>query len=113
MAINAAADIDDFTHHLMAHDIAGKHRGNKVMKEMQVGTADRAARDLYDGIALILDLGVGHPIAADIFFAVPNQCFHEKSSRNCFVMNRSLPSSFLTFFHSTSACLSARLACLA
>src|SRR3954453_19968906 len=43
---------------------------------MQVGAADRAARDLYDGVAVVLDFRVGDGVAADIRGAVPHQGFH-------------------------------------
>ena len=76
VAVDAGADLDDLAHHLVAHDVAGQHGGNEVVKEMKVGAADGAARHLDDGVARILDLGIGDGVAADIFLSVPNERFH-------------------------------------
>ena len=76
LAVDARADLDDLAHHLVAHDVAGQHRGDEVVEEVQVRAADGAARHLDDGIARVLDLGVGDGVVADVFFAVPDECFH-------------------------------------
>jgi hypothetical protein len=56
----------------MAHDVAGLHRGDEIMEEVKVRTADGAAGDLDDGVTRFLDLGVGDGVAADILLAVPD-----------------------------------------
>ena len=70
------ADLDDLAHELVAHDVPGFHPGHEAVVEMQVGAADRAARDLDDRIARRLDPGIGHRVAADVLLAVPAQCSH-------------------------------------
>src|SRR5438309_4786305 len=60
----------------MPHDVARKHRRHEVMVEVEVGTADGAARHLDDGVSRILDLGIGHRVVANVFLAVPDEGFH-------------------------------------
>ena len=79
LVFRAGADLDDFAHRLVAHDVADLHAGHEMVEEMQVGAADRAARDLDDRVAVVLDPGVGDSIAADIRGAVPHQGFHNGS----------------------------------
>jgi hypothetical protein len=43
---------------------------------MQVGAADGASRDFDDGIARVLDFGIGHGAAANVAFALPTQSPH-------------------------------------
>ena len=76
LAVHAGADLDHLAHHLVAHDVAGQHRRDEIVKEMKVRAADGAARHLDDGIARILDLRIRDGVAADVFLAVPNQRFH-------------------------------------
>src|SRR3954463_12440509 len=76
LSIDAGTDLDDLAHHLVAHDVAGQHRRNEIVEEVQVRTADRPARHLDDRIPGILDLGIGDGITPNIFFAVPNESLH-------------------------------------
>ena len=76
LAVDARADLDDLAHHLVAHDVAGHHGRDEVVKEMQVGAADGAARHLDDGVAGFLDLRIGDRVVANIFFAVPDERLH-------------------------------------
>ena len=80
LAVDAGADLDHFAHGLVAHDVAGQHARNEVVKEVQVGAADGAARDLDDRVARILDLRVGDGVAPDVLLAVPDQRLHRSSS---------------------------------
>ena len=50
--------------------------GNDAVEDVQVGAADRAGRHLDDGVARMLDLRIGHALAAHVALAVPGQCFH-------------------------------------
>ena len=77
MAVHSGAHLDDFPHHLVSHDVARQHGGDEVVKEVQIRAADRAARDLDDRIAWILDRRVGNRVAANIFLAVPDESFHQ------------------------------------
>ena len=81
LAVDAGADLDHFAHGLVAHDVAGQHARDEIVEEVQVRTADGAARDLDDGIARVLDFRIGDGVAADVFLAVPNQRLHLCSSR--------------------------------
>ena len=49
------ADLDDLAHRLVAQDVARLHAGHEVVVEVQVGSADRAARHLDDGVSPLLD----------------------------------------------------------
>ena len=51
-------DLDDLPHHLVSHDVAGQHRRDEVVEQVQVRAADGAARHLDDGVARLLDLRV-------------------------------------------------------
>jgi hypothetical protein len=53
------------------------------MKQVEIGTTDGAAGDLDNGIPRILDPRISHRIAADIFFAMPNQGSHRSSPSIC------------------------------
>ena len=71
-----AEHLHNFSHHLMAHDVARKHRRDVVVKQVQVRTADRAARYLDYSIANILDLRISDNVSSDVFLAVPNERSH-------------------------------------
>jgi hypothetical protein len=58
---------------LASDDVAGQHRGNEIVEEMQVRAADRTARHLDAGIAVLLDLGIRDRVAPDVFLTVPNE----------------------------------------
>jgi hypothetical protein len=76
LAVNSAADLEHLAHGFVAHDVAGQHARDEIVEQMQIRAADRTACDLDDGIARVLDHGIGHGVAANIFLAVPNQRFH-------------------------------------
>src|SRR3954447_25857101 len=76
LSIDAGTDLDDLTHHLVAHDVAGQHCRDEIVEEVQIRTADRAARHLDDRIPGMLDLGIGDRIAPNVFLAVPNESLH-------------------------------------
>ena len=73
---DAAADLDDLAHRFMAEHVAALHRGNHAVIDVEVGTADRAGGDFDDRVAGVLDLRVGHALAANVMLAVPSQRFH-------------------------------------
>jgi hypothetical protein len=56
--------------------VAFFHRGHDAIQKMQVGAADGASRDFDDGVPAMLDLGIGHRLAADIAFTVPGERSH-------------------------------------
>src|ERR1043165_5391157 len=76
-AVDAAPNLDDFSHRLVAHDIALLHAWHEVVIEVQIRAADRAARHLEDRVALMFDFGVGDSVAADVRRAVPDQSFQQ------------------------------------
>ena len=76
LVLGLRPDLDDLPHHLVSHDVAGQHRRDEVVEQVQVRAADGAARHLDDGVARLLDLRVRDGVAADVFLAVPNQGSH-------------------------------------
>jgi hypothetical protein len=72
----ARADLDDLAHRLMTDDIAAFHPWDDAVVDMEIGAANGAGGHLDDGVARMLDLGVGHRVEAHIAFAVPAQGFH-------------------------------------
>ena len=74
------ADLHHLAHEFMAHHVAALHRRHVAVQQMEVGTADGAGGDFHDDIARILDARIIDIVAADVAFAVPNQCFHGSSS---------------------------------
>ena len=57
-AVDAATDLHDLAHHLMAHDVAGQHGGDEVVEKVQVGAADGTARHLDDCVPRLLDFRI-------------------------------------------------------
>ncbi|SAK99572.1 hypothetical protein AWB78_05804 [Caballeronia calidae] len=68
---------DDFTHELVAHDIAEFHAGHEAVEEMQVRAAYRARRDLDDRVARMFDHRVRHGFMANVLLALPYERFHD------------------------------------
>ena len=69
-------DLDHLAHGLVAHDVACLHARHEVVVEVEIGAADGATRHFDDGVAPVLDDGIGNGIAADVRRAVPDECFH-------------------------------------
>src|SRR4051812_7572468 len=76
LVLGLRPDLDDLSHHLMSHDVAGQHRRDEVVEQVQVRAADCTTGHLDDGVARLLDFGVSDGIAPDVFLAVPNQGSH-------------------------------------
>jgi hypothetical protein len=70
------AHLDDLAHRLVAHDVARLHAWDEVVEQVEVRSADRAARHLDDGVAAVLDLRVRHAFEAYVFLAVPDERLH-------------------------------------
>jgi hypothetical protein len=79
LALGLGPDLDHLAHRLVAHHVAALHAGHEAVEEVQVGAADRRARDLHDRVARVFDLGIGHRVAADVLRAVPDQRAHDVS----------------------------------
>src|SRR5947208_11272307 len=73
-------NLDHLAHILVAEHIATFHRWNNAAIDVQVRPADRAGSDLDDGVARILNLGVGDFLAADVTLAMPGQCSQDRKS---------------------------------
>ena len=54
-----------------------------AIENVQVGAADRAGRDLDDGVARMFDFRIGNAVAAHVAFAVPDQCFQVVTPNQC------------------------------
>src|SRR3954453_11247967 len=76
MTIHAGADLDHLAHHLMSHDVAGQHCGNKIVEEMKVRAANRATRYFYDRITRMFDFRIRNAVAANVFLTMPNKGLH-------------------------------------
>src|SRR6185312_7314579 len=76
VAVHPGADLDDLAHHLVAHDVAGQHRRNEIVEEVEIRATDRAARHFDDGVAWVFDLGVCNRVEANVLLAMPNESFH-------------------------------------
>jgi len=70
------AKFDNLAHILMPENIPALHGGLIAVKQMKVGTTDRTGGDLDDGIAGVLDFGVGNGVYPNVAFSVPAQCAH-------------------------------------
>jgi hypothetical protein len=70
------AELDDLAHELVAQDVAGAHRRDQAVPEMQVGAADGRGRHADDGISRIEDLGVRDVLDAHVARAVPANRAH-------------------------------------
>ncbi|MFK5596338.1 hypothetical protein ACFZ8E_04950 [Methylobacterium sp. HMF5984] len=68
----------------MTHDVAREHGGDEVVKQMQIRSADRAARDFDDQIAIRFDLRIGDAVAANVFFPVPDEGSHGSLPCKCY-----------------------------
>ena len=65
------SEVDHFAHVLVAEDVAALHGGLVAVEEMKVGPADRARRDLDDGIPRMLDLRIRNRVHSNVAFSVP------------------------------------------
>jgi hypothetical protein len=69
----------DYTHRLVAEDVALLHERRQNLVEVEVGAADRRGRDAYDRVVRLLDRRVGDFVYPDIPLAVPRQRLHSAS----------------------------------
>jgi len=76
-----AADLDHLAHGLVAHHVARLHVRHEAAGEMEIRPADRAGRDLDDGVAPVLDRRIRDLLATNVIPAVPAQSPHEVRSR--------------------------------
>ena len=65
------AEFDDLAHVFMAEDITALHGRLVAVEQMEVGSADRARRDLDDGIPRMLDLRIRNRVYPNVAFSVP------------------------------------------
>ena len=76
-------DLDHFAHEFVAQYVAGLHRRDITVIEMQVRPADRGRGDLDDAVARVDDFGIIDGIDANVMLAVPCQCAHQAASSSC------------------------------
>src|SRR3954463_15693119 len=72
-------DFLDYPHELMADPVAGLHRRDVAVDEMQVGAAGGRHGDAEDGVVGVDDLGILHRCDAQVVDAVPNESAHARS----------------------------------
>ena len=73
--LDAAADLHDFTHVLVADHAAG-FQVRAAFIHMQIGAADIGGGDLDDRIGRLFDLRVGYLFDPNIAFSLPGDSFH-------------------------------------
>ena len=72
----ARAHLNDLSHEFMTQHISRFHRRNRMIVEVQIGSANRGGRDLDDGVPGVDYLRIRNRLHADIMFTVPSQCAH-------------------------------------
>jgi hypothetical protein len=70
------ADLDDLAHVFMTEHVPAFHPRNDAVVNVKIGATNRAGRDFYDGIAWVLDSGIGNRLAANVMLSMPGQSFH-------------------------------------
>jgi hypothetical protein len=63
--------LDNLAHILVAEDVAALHGRLITIKQMEIRAADSTRRDLYNGVAGMLDLRIRDRIDPDVAFSVP------------------------------------------
>src|SRR4051812_47589789 len=71
LAVHAGTDLHDFAHGLMAKDVAGQHRRDEVVVQVEVRAAYGAARHLDDRVTRLLDFRICDRVVTYVFLAVP------------------------------------------
>jgi len=82
------AHLLDDPHRLVPEDVAHAHEGAEHLVEVQVGAADRGARDPDDGVGRGLDPRVRHFPDLHVALPLPGQCLHLASSCRSEVVGR-------------------------
>jgi hypothetical protein len=72
----ARSDLDHLAHGFVADHVAAFHLGDHAVEDVKIGAADRAGRDLDDGIARVMNFWVRYGFVAHVALAVPAQGFH-------------------------------------
>ena len=74
--LNTGSDFNNLPHRFVTEHVAALHLGDHAVKDMEIGAANRAGRDLDDRVSAILDFWIRHGFASDVVLAVPGQSFH-------------------------------------
>jgi len=69
-------DLNDLSHGLVAHDVAGLHARHEMIEKVQVRAAYGAAGNFDDRVAILFNFRVGDALAPDIFSPTPDKRFH-------------------------------------
>ncbi len=70
------ADRHDFSHGLVAEDVAAIQERSQQLVQVKIGAADRRGRDADDGIRRLLDGGIRHFRDLHLARSLPGQCPH-------------------------------------
>ena len=65
------AERHNLAHILMAQNVSALHGRLIAIEQVEIRSADRAGRDLDDGIARMLDLGIGNGVYPNVTFSMP------------------------------------------
>ena len=74
--LHLGAGLDHLAHELVADDVAGLHRRQVAVDEVQVRAAGRRQRHLQDGVVGVDDRRVGDGPDSQVVHAVPVECSH-------------------------------------
>ena len=72
-------DLDHLAHIFVTENVAGAHRRDIFVVEVEIGAADRGRGDPDDRVAGVDDLGIGNAVDADVVAAVPGERAHADS----------------------------------
>src|SRR5207248_10839689 len=90
--LHLGAELHNFTHELVAEDVALLHRGNVAVVEMKIRAADGGGGDLNNGVTPVQDLGVRDIFNANVAASPPQKGFNNSSRRmesmGCSVIGR-------------------------
>jgi hypothetical protein len=79
VSVDARAEFLDDAHRLVAEDIAGLHKRDEAVDQVQVGAADTRRGYANDGVARVNDFWIGDVFDLHHIGSAPNRGFHDSS----------------------------------